>query len=214
MGRGQGANGNRSAGDASRVRTSHSNFAAPTRQGISLPEVLVVIGVVAVLFALLLPLMGQTRTAAQSVACLSNLRQIHGAFLQYAADNDKRLPDPTSSQSSWEQVLRKYAPGVQVFRCKSDDELYPAVGSSYDWRDTGRADTTMAGRLLTDCQRSDAVLAFEALPGWHAGGRMNAVRFNGSAESMDQDHCLGDLLLPVRPLSEGPPTTNPRSPAP
>lgn len=190
-------------GDVSRLRTTRTNLARrPAPGGFTLAEVLVVIGIIAVLLALLLPVMGQTRSAAQSVACLANLRQIHVGFLQYAADNDKHLPDPSTSQCSWERSLRKYLPAVQVFRCKADGELYPNVGSSYDWRDTGRPDTTMAGRLLTDCNRSDAVLALEALPGWHTGGRINAVRFNGSAESMDQDACLGDLLLPIRTLPD------------
>lgn len=185
-----------------------TNFAAPTprppaaprgrRGGFTLAEVLVVIGIIVVLMALLFPIFGQTRSAAQSVACLANLRQIHAGLLQYAADNGKRLPDPFVSQTSWEQSLRKYVTNTDAFRCKADGELYPAVGSSYDWRDTGRPETTMAGRMLTDCERGDAVLALEALPGWHAGGRINAVRMDGSAEPMDQDVCLGDLLLPVR----------------
>jgi prepilin-type N-terminal cleavage/methylation domain-containing protein len=187
------------------LRTTSTNL--PDRAppgGFTLAEVLVVLGIIAVLLALLLPVIGQTRSAAMSVACLANLRQVHGGFLQYAADNDKRLPDPAASQCSWEQSLRKYLPAAQVFRCKADDELFPAVGSSYDWRDTGRPDTTLAGRLVTDANRSDAVLALEALPGWHTGGRINAVRLNGSAESMDQDACLGDLLLPIRAPADVP----------
>ncbi len=55
--------------------------------------------------------------------------------------------------------------------------------------------------MLTDADRSDAVFALEALPGWHANGRINAVLMNGSAQPMDQDECLGDLLRPVRRTS-------------
>lgn len=156
---------------------------------------------------LLIPLLGQTRSAAQSVACLANLRQIHTGLMSYAADNAKRLPDPQALQVSWEEAIRKYLPGVGVFQCKADEELFPSVGSSYDWRDTGRPETTLAGRFITDVERTNAVLAFEALPGWHAAGRMNAVLLNGAASEMDQTVCLADLQRAIRRPSTQPAPT-------
>ena len=166
--------------------------------GFTYVELLVSLGIIAVLTALLLPLIGRARASAQSVTCLAQLRQIGGAFLQYAADNDKRLPDPFVLQTSWEQVLRRYLPDPTVFRCPADAELSPAVGSSFDWRDTGRSETTLAGRLVSDTNRPDVVLAFEALPGWHMKGRMNAVLLSGAGQSMDQEACMEDLQQPIR----------------
>ena len=170
-----------------------------SRPGFTYAELLVCIGIIGVLTALAVPLIGRSRASAQSVACVAHLRQIGAAFFQYAVDNDKRLPDPFEAQTSWEQILRKYLPHEGVFRCPADEELFPAVGSSYDWRDTGRPETTLAGRLITDTNRPDPVLAFEALPGWHMKGRMNAVTLSGAGLSMDQDQCLEDLQQPVRP---------------
>lgn len=145
-----------------------------------------------------MPLVGRSRASAQSVVCLSQLRQIGAAFFQYAADNDKRLPDPFEVQISWEELLSKYLPDRNYFHCPADNELFPSVGSSYDWRDTGRPETTLAGRPMTDTNRPDPVLAFEALPGWHVKGRMNAVTLSGACASMDQEECLEDLQQPVR----------------
>jgi type II secretory pathway pseudopilin PulG len=173
--------------------------------GFTYAELLVSLGIVAVLAALLLPLINKSRAAAQSVSCLSQLRQIGSGFMQYAADNDKRLPDPFELQTSWEQILRRYLPDSGVFRCPSDAELYPSVGSSYDWRDTGRPETTLAGKHITDTSRPDVVLTFEALPGWHTKGKMNAVFLNGAGQAMDQDACMADLTAPIRP-----PLTAPR----
>jgi type II secretory pathway pseudopilin PulG len=173
-------------------------------RGFSYTELLVVIGIVGALTALLVPLVGRSRASAQSVTCLAHLRQIGGALFQYAADNDKRFPDPFETQTSWEQLLRKYLPDEGVFRCPADGELFPAVGSSYDWRDTGRLETTFAGRVMTDTTRADPVLAFEALPGWHVKGRMNAVTLSGAAQSMDQEACMEDLQQPIRPSSDLP----------
>jgi hypothetical protein len=80
--------------------------------------------------------------------------------------------------------------------------LYPAIGSSYDWRDTGVNSTTMAGKLLADTRRLNAVLAFEAMPGWHVKGNMNCALLDGSVQTLDATVCLSDLEIPIR---EGPP---------
>jgi len=167
---------------------------------------LVSLGIIGLLTALIVPLVGRSRASAQSVMCLSQLRQIGAAFFQYAADNDKRLPDPFEVQISWEELLSKYLPDRNGFHCPADNELFPSVGSSYDWRDTGRPETTLAGRPMTDTNRPDPVLAFEALPGWHVKGRMNAVTLGGACASMDQEVCLEDLQQPIRP-----PLVRPRS---
>ncbi|HVT89090.1 MAG TPA: type II secretion system protein [Tepidisphaeraceae bacterium] len=60
--------------------------------GFTLVEVLVVIGIVAILVAILLPAMTRAREAANRTACLSNLKQIYEAFHFYAMDNDDQVP--------------------------------------------------------------------------------------------------------------------------
>jgi prepilin-type processing-associated H-X9-DG protein len=53
----------------------------------SLVEILVVIGIIAVLIALLLPVLTMARVAARSVQCQSNMRQIGQALVMYANGN-------------------------------------------------------------------------------------------------------------------------------
>ena len=60
--------------------------------GFSLVELLVVVSIVAVLVALLLPAVGRAREAANRTLCLSNLRQLHQAFVLYALSNGDRVP--------------------------------------------------------------------------------------------------------------------------
>jgi len=58
----------------------------------TLVELLVVIGVVALLMGVLVPVLASARASARKIACLSNLRQIGTAVHSYANDNRGHIP--------------------------------------------------------------------------------------------------------------------------
>lgn len=58
------------------------------RRAFTLVELLVVVGVIAVLVGLLLPALNKAQAASRSVKCMSNLRQIVMGFIAYSAQNN------------------------------------------------------------------------------------------------------------------------------
>jgi prepilin-type N-terminal cleavage/methylation domain-containing protein len=61
-------------------------------KGFTLVELLVVIGIIALLISMLLPALGRAREAAKQTQCLSNLRQVHQLFVLYANSSRDRVP--------------------------------------------------------------------------------------------------------------------------
>ena len=64
--------------------------------GFTLVELLVVIGIIALLLSILLPTLGRVRASSRTAACLGNQRQIAAAFQLYANDYRGRLPYESS----------------------------------------------------------------------------------------------------------------------
>ena len=75
---------------------SHSiRLAGRSRQGFTLVELLVVIGVIMVVVALMLPAVRGARQKATIAICANHLRQLYQASVLFAHDNDGRLPRPS-----------------------------------------------------------------------------------------------------------------------
>lgn len=107
------------------------------RRGFTLIELLVVIAIIAILAAILFPVFARAREKARQSSCLSNMKQLALAAMQYAQDYDERwhphyyaapvaLPQPDGGSPTtaltWAHVSYPYINNTQVFLCPSNPE--------------------------------------------------------------------------------------------
>jgi prepilin-type N-terminal cleavage/methylation domain-containing protein/prepilin-type processing-associated H-X9-DG protein len=143
------------------------------RRGFTLVELLVVIGIIAVLVSILLPALSSARKQAQQVKCISNMRQLMIAVLGYVNDNNSYLPytnqDAPKSSGVYDYgwlyqtsaasspplptdvengVLYKYVNSADIFKCPMWDATAAVnmnILTSFTMNESACAGNTLLG---------------------------------------------------------------------
>ena len=83
-------------------------------RAVTLVELLVVIGIIALLISILLPSLNKARESAKTVQCLSNMRQIGLAIVQYANQNKGFIPPYNINASNVSNLPQGHAYWFQL----------------------------------------------------------------------------------------------------
>ena len=127
----------------------------PAAVGFTLVELLVVIAIIALLAAMLLPVLARAKEKGRQASCVSNTRQQAMATFMYADDNANTLPpvafqDSAGNETDWPTLLDPYLKSTRIHLCPTDTASgsvpsAPAPLSSYGLNELAFVDLTDPG---------------------------------------------------------------------
>ncbi|MDR3708807.1 MAG: DUF1559 domain-containing protein [Capsulimonadaceae bacterium] len=163
----------------------------------TLIELLVVIAIIAILAAILFPVFATAREKARQSACISNVKQLGIAFVQYQQDYDECNPNgsnPYQTGNGWAAMVYPYVKSTKVYICPSDASLgNPTCSYGYNSNNVvyaqgypGSGKFASTGRQLAQYTApSKTVLLFEVANGGSNGSTYDIslppYMYNGSA---------------------------------
>ena len=105
-----------------------------TRKGFSLVELLVVIGIIALLLGILLPVFARARRMARATVCLTHLQQLSDSYHMYLSANRNRsfaMYDDIT-QLAWWELLQPYNGAIaDTILCPQATEPGNIIGGAY-----------------------------------------------------------------------------------
>src|SRR5580658_7279072 len=108
----------------------------PRLRGFTLIELLIVIAIIAILAAIIFPVLASAQKRAWTIQCVSNLRQVGVGMKIFADENNEMYPisggniywgatDATTGKASWMEQIVSQTQNTNVYNCPANRQLPP-----------------------------------------------------------------------------------------
>ena len=134
-------------------------------QGFTLVELLVVIGIIAVLIGILLPVLARARSTANRTVCATQLRELMTATIMYANENKGRLMTYRGYRSKWNGTPASISYGdtaQRFYYLASDDQ--PNATPDLDSKDFGASGAQLGMLFVRRYITNTKILICPAMP--------------------------------------------------
>lgn len=170
------------------------------RAGFTLVELLVVIGIIALLVSILLPVLGSVRRKAQSAACMSDVRQLFMAMNMFAQDNKGHLPRPygVGDLSSNPVMVKTFAYLQKASGAAGHIDLDDDKGAL--WRYLKGKDAR-AKVMMCEGDDGEPLQGHSVQPGYPRNFSYSLNNLIQQAAPFNQDHHLGIKMTKVKQSS-------------
>ena len=158
--------------------------------GFTLVELLVVIGIIAILIGLILPALNKAHEAARAAQCLSNLKQITNATMMFANEHNGLMPCGAG------YAIYKFSDYTETAFVPVSSDIDPGIEASADWIAWSRKLDPVTG--ITN-SNPDQNITYSALAKYMVHPQIVTSYLNGGSNNADLAldavfRCPSDIL--------------------